>query len=162
MKSFWLELDYYQDFKMQCSDDAVILKNYVERERIFEFLAGLHIEFDQMRVQILGKESLPSLNEVFSLIRVEEGRRTVMLDVPNIEGSAMLITNSRNMSDAMNGAKVVKTERKKFPKDDLFCNYCKKTGHTKETYRKLHGKPLRIGRNGGYNWNQSIGHKDSM
>jgi len=37
-----------------------------------------------MRVQILGKESLPSLNEVFSVIRVEEGRRTVMLDAPNI------------------------------------------------------------------------------
>ena len=100
---------------MQCCDDAVILKNYIERERIFEFLAGLNIEFDQMRVQILGKESLPLLNEVFSLIRAEEGRRTVMLDVSNIEGSATLITNSRNMSDAMNGAKVGKTEGKKIP-----------------------------------------------
>jgi len=33
MKGFWLELDYYQDFKMQCSEYAIILKNYVERER---------------------------------------------------------------------------------------------------------------------------------
>jgi hypothetical protein len=86
MKSFWLELDYYQDFKMQCSDDVVILKKYMEIERIFEFLAGLNIEFDQVRVQILGKESLPLLNEVLSLIRAEEGRRIMMLDVPNIEG----------------------------------------------------------------------------
>jgi hypothetical protein len=54
---------------MLCSDDVVILKNYAERERIFEFLAGLNIEFDRMRVQILGKESLPSLNKVFSVIR---------------------------------------------------------------------------------------------
>jgi hypothetical protein len=165
MKSFWLELDYYQDFKMQCSEDAVILKNYVERERIFEFLAGLNIEFDQMRVQILGKESLPSLNEVFSVIRAEEGRRTVMLEVPNTEGSAMMITNSRHLSDAsrnqndaMNGAEVVKTEGRKFFKDDQFCNYCKKTGHTKETCWKLHGKPPRIGRNGGQKWNHSRGH----
>jgi hypothetical protein len=158
MKSFWLELDYYQDFKMQCNDDAVILKNYVERERIFEFLAGLNIEFDQMRVQILGKESLPSLNEVFSVIRAEEGRRTVMLDAPNTEGSAMLITYSRSMGDAMNGAEVGKIEGKKFPKDYLFCNYCKKTGHTKETCWKLHGQPPRMGRNGGYKWKQSRGH----
>jgi uncharacterized Zn finger protein len=86
MKSFWLELDYYQDFKMQCSDDVVILKKYMEIERIFEFLVGLNIEFDQVRVQILGKESLPLLNEVLSLIRAEEGRRIMMLDVPNIEG----------------------------------------------------------------------------
>jgi hypothetical protein len=150
---------------MQCSDDVVILKNYVERERIFEFLAGLNIEFDQMRVQILGKESLPSLNEVFLVIRAKEGRRTVMLKVPNTEGSAMMITNSRNLNDAtknqndaMNGAKVVKTEGRKFFKDDQFCNYCNKIGHTKETYWKLHGKPPRMGRNGGYKWNHLKGH----
>jgi len=71
---------------MQCSDDVVILKKYKEIERIFEFLAGLNIKFNQVRVQILGKESLPLLNEVFSLIRAEERRRIVMLDVPNIEG----------------------------------------------------------------------------
>ena len=56
-----------------------------------------------------------------------------MLDAPNTEGSAMLITNSRNMGDAMNGAELGKIEGKKFTKDDLFCNYCKKTGHTDET-----------------------------
>ena len=71
---------------MQCSDDVVILKKYKEIERIFEFLAGLNIKFNQVRVQILGKESLPLLNEVLSLIRAEEGRRIMMLDVPNIEG----------------------------------------------------------------------------
>jgi len=38
-----------------------------------------------------------------------------MLDVSNIEGSATLITNSINMSDVMNGAKVGKTEGKKIP-----------------------------------------------
>ena len=53
---------------------------HVERERIFEFLAGLNMEFDQVRVQILGKESMPSLNEVFSLIKAEEGRGTVMVE----------------------------------------------------------------------------------
>ncbi|XP_011015916.1 PREDICTED: uncharacterized protein LOC105119472 [Populus euphratica] len=126
---------------------------------------GLNIEFDQMRVQILGKESLPSLNEVFSVIRAEEGRRTVMLEVLNTEGSAMMITNrknlsdvSRNQNDVMNGAEVVKTEGRKFFKDNQFCNYCKKTGHTKETCWKFHGKLPRMGRNGGYKWNHSRGH----
>jgi hypothetical protein len=77
-----------------------------------------------------------------------------MFEVPNTKGSAMMITNSRNLSDAtrnqndaMNGAKVVKTEGRKFFKDDQFCNYCNKIGHTKETYWKLHGKPPRMGRN---------------
>jgi hypothetical protein len=81
-----------------------------------------------------------------------------MLDAPNTKGSVMLITYSRNMGDAMNGAEVGKIEGKKFPKDYFFCNYCKKTGHTKETCWKLHGKPPSMGRNGGYKWNQSRGH----
>jgi hypothetical protein len=63
-----------------------------------------------------------------------------MLEVLNTKGSAMMINNnknlsdaSRNQNDAMNGAEVVKTEGRKFFKDDQFCYYCKKTGHTKET-----------------------------
>ena len=130
MKSFWLELDYYQDFKMKCSDDATILKNYVERERIFEFLAGLNMEFDPVRVQILGKESMPSLNEVFSVIRAEEGRRTMMMEATHTEGSAMMITHGRN--EIKHDVEAIKPEGRKIPKEEQFCNYCKKIGHTKE------------------------------
>ena len=66
----------------------------MERERVFEFLAGLNVEFDQVRVQVLEKDTLPSVNEVFSLIRAEEGRRIVMLEMPNSnsEGFVMMIT----------------------------------------------------------------------
>jgi hypothetical protein len=48
-----------------------------------------------------------------------------MLEVLNTEGSAMMIINSRNLSDAsrnqndaMNDAEVVKIEARKFFKDD--------------------------------------------
>jgi hypothetical protein len=34
MKSFLLELDYYQDFKMQCSDDVVVLKKNIWKGRV--------------------------------------------------------------------------------------------------------------------------------
>lgn len=34
-KGLWLELDYYQNFKMKYSEDAIMLLNFVERERIF-------------------------------------------------------------------------------------------------------------------------------
>jgi hypothetical protein len=91
-----------------------------------------------VRAHILGKESLPSLNDVFPLIRVEKGRRTIMLDVPNTEGSTMMISSSKNPNDAMNVAKMVKTKKKKFSKDNQLCNYCKRTGHIKETCWKLH------------------------
>jgi hypothetical protein len=91
------------------------------------------------------KKSLPSFNKVFSFIRAEEERRIMMFDVPNTKGSAMMITNSMNPSNAMNVAKMVKNEWKKISKDDQFCNYCKKIGYIKETRWKLHGKPSRMG-----------------
>ena len=74
LKSLWQEMDYYQNLQMKCSEDAAMLRKFVEREQIFEFLVGLNVEFDQVRVQVLGKEDLSSINEVFSIIRVEEGR----------------------------------------------------------------------------------------
>ena len=70
LNGLWLELDYYQSIKMKCSEDTAMLLKFVERERIYEFLAGLNAEFDQVRVQVLGKEEVPSLSEVFSIIRV--------------------------------------------------------------------------------------------
>lgn len=61
-----LEIDHYQDLKMKSVDDTYTLLNFIGRNRIFEFLAGPDAEFDPVRVQILGKEQLPPLNEVFN------------------------------------------------------------------------------------------------
>ena len=58
---------------MRCSEDATLHKRFVEKERTYDLLAGLNMEFDAVRVQIRGKEELPSLNEIISLIRAEKG-----------------------------------------------------------------------------------------
>jgi hypothetical protein len=44
-----------------CAVDAAQIKKMIEEERIYEFLGGLNSEYDPMRVQIFGKEPLPSL-----------------------------------------------------------------------------------------------------
>jgi hypothetical protein len=61
-----------------CAVDAVQIK-MIEEERIYEFLGGLNSEYDPVRVQILGKEPLPSLQMVISYIQNEESRRSTML-----------------------------------------------------------------------------------
>ena len=66
LKNLWQELDHYRVSEMKCLKDTTILKNFIEKDRVYDFLAGLNPEFDQVRVQILGKE------ETISLIRVEE------------------------------------------------------------------------------------------
>ena len=65
------------------------MKNYIKKDRVDDFFFGLNAEFDQVRVQILSKELL-TLNETISIIQVEESKRSVMLELQNMEGLAMV------------------------------------------------------------------------
>ena len=76
---------------MKCNED----EKFVEREWIFEFLIGLNVEFDQVRVQVLGKEKL---NEVISMIHAEEGRRGVMFKLSSIDGFAIVVAKPKKFS----------------------------------------------------------------
>ncbi|KAK6927393.1 Retrotransposon Copia-like, N-terminal [Dillenia turbinata] len=60
LSGLWQELDYYQDFQAVCPEDATKFQKLVEKERIYDFLAGLNMEYDQIRVQVLEKAGLVS------------------------------------------------------------------------------------------------------
>lgn len=121
---------------MRCTDDAVILKRFIEKERIYDFLAGLNAEFDVVRVQILGKEDLPSLNETMAIIRTEEGRRSVMLETQINEGSTLMTkgTNKKEsgVSQLESTIKPASSFKPIVNRDNLYCTYCKKYRHTRE------------------------------
>ena len=51
----------------------------MKNERVFEFLAGLNRELDDVRSRVLSCWLLPSVREVFSEVKREESRRKVML-----------------------------------------------------------------------------------
>lgn len=74
LQNLWQELHHYQCIENKCMEDVAILKNLIEKDRVYDFLARLNVEFDQVRVQILGREEVPFLNETVSLIRAEESR----------------------------------------------------------------------------------------
>ena len=71
MNRLWLELDQYENLQLKCSDDIQIVQEYVERGRVYIFLAGLNETLDQACAQVLGKKRVPSLMEAFSIIRSE-------------------------------------------------------------------------------------------
>ena len=56
---------------------------------MYDFLVGLNSEFDHVRIQILGRECTPSLEETISLIRAEESRRSVMLEPQTMDRSTL-------------------------------------------------------------------------
>ena len=119
-------------------------KGLLKRGRIYEFLAGLNIEFDAIRIQILGKEDLQFLNDTLAIARAKEERREVMLQTPTVKNSA-LITRKVHMqqSSAEHQGNEVKrsTDGAQVNKDLLWCTYCKKPRHIIEKCWKLHGKP---------------------
>ncbi|XP_043817129.1 uncharacterized protein LOC110624504 isoform X7 [Manihot esculenta] len=130
LKSLWQEMDYYEWIQTKCSEDAAILERYIEKDRIYDFLARLNIKFDAIRVEVLGKEELPSLNEVIAIVLAEEVRREVNAAMKNYSFEQR-VSKSSGQTDLS----------KPFNKDSLWCTWCKKPRHTKEKCWKLHGKP---------------------
>lgn len=126
MNGYWLELDHYQDTKMVCSEDATILTSIFERDRVVKFLARLNAEYDQVRVQVPGREKLPSLNELFSIICSEEYRRTTMFNETNPKGYAMVINK-------MDGPQFKSQQGRNDPhsrpqnQESLWGSFCKET-----------------------------------
>lgn len=79
MTHLWQELDLSLEEEWDCTGDSVRYKKRVENERVFEFLAGLNRDLDDVRGRILGRRPLPTTREVFAEVRREENRRKIML-----------------------------------------------------------------------------------
>ncbi|KAI5416211.1 hypothetical protein KIW84_041307 [Lathyrus oleraceus] len=126
---------------MECSKDTATLNTVVERDRIFDFLAGLNAEFDPIRVQILGKEKFPDLNEVFYTVRSEETRRQAMLHEQPLDVSALVASKTTKQGPPPSSSKNVR--------DKFYCEHCNRSGHTKDRCFKLHGREQVLSRGGG-------------
>ena len=98
LKRIWQDLDLFNSYEWKSTEDFQHHKKTVEDSRIFKFLAGLNVEFDEVRGRIIGRQPLPSIGEVFSEVRREESRRNVMLGKKGpgiaVEGSALEVASS--------------------------------------------------------------------
>ncbi|KAJ1396732.1 Protein kinase domain [Sesbania bispinosa] len=66
-------------------------------QAMLHLTVGLNPEYDQVRIQILGKEKFPGLNEVIAIIWSEESRREMMLETLTTESSAMIAEGGTTM-----------------------------------------------------------------
>ncbi|CAJ2679170.1 unnamed protein product [Trifolium pratense] len=131
----WQQLDVFEEHKWTCTADSKKYKEIVEKKRIFKFLMGLNKNLDEVRGRILGSKPLPSIREVFSEVRREESRKKVMLGesfvLPVAEQSALA---ARGVHNHAGDNRLKNTKR-------LWCDYCQRFGHTRDTCWKIHGKP---------------------
>ena len=79
LKRLWQDLDLFNDYEWKSIDDCNHHNKMVEDNRIYKFLAELNVKFDEVKGKLIGRRPLPSINEVFSEVRIEESRRLVML-----------------------------------------------------------------------------------
>ncbi|KAH9753027.1 protein kinase domain-containing protein [Citrus sinensis] len=142
LKGLWQELDQYYDGEWECAADSAKYKKMLEKERVFEFLAGLSSDLDEVRGRVLGKEPLPSTREVFSYVKREESRKNVMMGGSSAENSALISVTPE--APLIGGTKNLK---KSDEKDRVWCDYCHKPRHTRDACWKLHGKPPNLKNN---------------
>ncbi|KAL4282295.1 hypothetical protein GQ457_03G025720 [Hibiscus cannabinus] len=124
LQSLWQQIDLYENNDWSTPNDALLYQTLITKRRIFRFLHGLNREFDSLRGRVLSTSPLPSLREVFSMVKKEESRREVMLSPPSAADSSALLTSSSSK------------------KGRPWCDHCKKLGHVRDRCWKLHGKPL--------------------
>ncbi|KAJ9697393.1 hypothetical protein PVL29_009284 [Vitis rotundifolia] len=148
LKRIWQDLDLFNTYEWKSVEDGRHHMKTMEDNRIFKFLAGLNVEFDEVRGRIIGRQPLPSIGEVFSEVRREESRRNVMLGKKGpgvaIEGSTLVTT-----SGGYN--KAAAFQRKLDERPRVWCDFCSKPRHTRENCWKIHGKPA--------NWKGKTGDK---
>ena len=126
LTSMWNELDVYRPH----TTDATILIKRADEDKIFQLLASLGPEFEDLRSHILMNSELSSFSGVCAIIQREEVRKKVMSQETktSISETRAYISNN-NRFDA-------KTYKGKRP--DLKCNYCDNTGHTRDRCWILH------------------------
>lgn len=134
LKNIWQEIDQYSVLDWENKNDSIRYQRLVEKDRVYDFLAGLRPEYDEARERILGREPLHRLMDVFAYIRREESRKEAM------NGSRLTasVDNFALVADPVKTAAAIdhsncSNSRRADPKANLWCDHCQKPRHTKDT-----------------------------
>ncbi|XP_078447608.1 uncharacterized protein LOC144716357 [Wolffia australiana] len=142
--SLWNEIDHYMP-----PDPHSVDRKYTLQLRVFQFLMGLNPEYESLRAQLIHREKELTFKDALRSARVEQSR----FQQTQNPASALVIqsfastrppTTTTSTRASSHGAS---TRTEESPKGDpsLFCNNCKKRGHSKETCFKLQRKRMHQG-----------------
>ncbi|KAH7568501.1 hypothetical protein JRO89_XS06G0007800 [Xanthoceras sorbifolium] len=91
-------LDLYLKMEMACSVDAKRLRDMVEMARVFQFLLGLHPEYDQVCDRVLGKEPFPDLDETITLVQGADSQKELLSGKETEDGKPTMDSNSSTLA----------------------------------------------------------------
>lgn len=130
LTKLWQEVDLFNNGHWLCSGCIEKHQTMVNKDRIYDFLAGLNKDLDEVRGRLLGSKSLPNIEDIFAEVRREETRKRVMLGTvkTTAENSAFSARGSENFRSQKRNGK-------------FWCDYCQRSDHSRDRCWKLHGKP---------------------
>ncbi|XP_043687765.1 uncharacterized protein LOC122638984 [Telopea speciosissima] len=142
LRSLWQELDYYDNFQLDCPSDITKFQLREDKFRVYTFLTGLNVEYDQLRSQVLSRSPFSTLEQAYFMIQLADTRHSTMLPTTQPERSALISSRGNSSSTST---------RSSFEKEPLKCTHCGKERHTVDFCWKLHGRPSDSsdGRSGG-------------
>ncbi|XP_073129675.1 uncharacterized protein [Henckelia pumila] len=79
LQDIWQELDLFLENSSVCAECSIKKKTNLDKERVFDFLAGLNLNLDDVRGRVVARDPFPSTEDAFAEVRREEMRRKVML-----------------------------------------------------------------------------------
>lgn len=122
--------------KCECGVNGKLMK-YTEEQRLIQFLMGLNSSYTAVRGNILMMSPLPNLSQAYSHLVQEERQRQVRTE-------AQFLTENASFSIRSNPGANTKPpfQRKSDGKrSQLYCDHCKRSGHTIDKCYKIHGYP---------------------
>ncbi|RVX16088.1 hypothetical protein CK203_005836 [Vitis vinifera] len=117
----------------KCADDGLQYRKTIEKERAFDFLAGLNKSLDDVCGRLISQKLFPSIREIFAEVRREERQKSYARRFWKIEqyssgASSLAVKNPDNAGNQRWEGK-------------LWCVYSHRINHTRENCWKLHGRP---------------------
>ncbi|KAM2855117.1 hypothetical protein FF1_025475 [Malus domestica] len=125
INSMWNELDMYRPH----STDSVVLLKRADEDKVFQLLASLGAEYEDLRSHLLMTPELPSFNGVCQAVQREETRRKVMhIDSKSNPEARVFSSYHKNIGENFFASK----------KADWKCTHCNMKGHLRDKCWILH------------------------
>lgn len=151
LKKIWDQLQILDPFpactcgvmtKCTCN----ILKKIAEGDqlkKLIQFIAGLNKNYDQVKINLLSMDPLPTVNKAYHMLTQVEKQNNLSVQI-NSTNMCVLMSFKTN-----SGSKPANTyvNKKDYYKDlkktkmERFCDFCKMKGHSKDQCFKIVGYP---------------------
>lgn len=164
LQDLWMSIDEKRPNPMKYPEDMEIHDNFIQEQRLFQFLIAIDSKYETTKREIVKMEPLPSVDQAYNLVKREETRNQVLHPEAGITadgiGAGLAVRGRQNQPNSGDGGSrgggngsggSWNRRSDEEDKSKLVCSYCKRKRHTKEScfelveypdwWEEKHGKP---------------------